>query len=173
MEVGFQFHLPYRTKEGDKSSPMIVTGPNVSVNMILGLPFMLGMDMILDLVNNLAECKHLNCPPFPIDYQQKSNHVPVTDNQSVAIHHARFFWDLINKIKHLEHYFEAKVQAISSSSVNLKNPAVHIGSKSGACASIDDSDSVASSLCTTGGMNIGGFFPHQCARTTKITTAVP
>jgi hypothetical protein len=69
LEVGFQVHLPLKTGEGDKSSLMIATGPNVSVNSILGLPFMLGMGMILDLVNNLAECKHLDCPPFPIDYQ--------------------------------------------------------------------------------------------------------
>jgi hypothetical protein len=68
LEVGSQFHLPYKSKDGDESSLMIPTGANDSVNMILGLPFMLGMGMILDLVNNLAECKHLDCPPFPIDY---------------------------------------------------------------------------------------------------------
>ncbi len=88
LEVGFQFHLPYKNKEGDKSFLMIVAGSNVSVNTILGLPFMLGTGMTLNLVDNLAECKHLNCPPFPIDYQRTSNHVPVTDDQSVAIHHA-------------------------------------------------------------------------------------
>ncbi len=68
LEVGFQFHLPYKTKGGDESSLMIGTGPNVSINTILGLPFMLGTGMILNLVNNLAKCKHLDCPPFPIDY---------------------------------------------------------------------------------------------------------
>jgi hypothetical protein len=68
LEVGFQFHLSYKTKEGDESSLMIATGPNVSDNIILGLPFMLGMGMILNLVGNLAECKHLDCHPFPIYY---------------------------------------------------------------------------------------------------------
>jgi hypothetical protein len=38
LEVGFQFHLPYKTKECDESSLMIVTGPNVSINTILGCP---------------------------------------------------------------------------------------------------------------------------------------
>jgi hypothetical protein len=69
LEVGFQFHLPYKTKEGDESSLMIATGPDVSVSTILGLPFMLGMGMILNLVNNPVEHKHLACPPFPIDYR--------------------------------------------------------------------------------------------------------
>jgi hypothetical protein len=42
LEVGFQLHLPYKTKEGDgdDSSLMIATGPNDSVNTIIGLPFM-------------------------------------------------------------------------------------------------------------------------------------
>jgi hypothetical protein len=114
---------------------------------------MLGMGMILDLVNNLAECKHLDYPPFPIDYQRTSNHIPVTDDQSAAIHHASVLQDLIHGIEHLECYYKTKVQAISSSSINLQHPAVHFGLKSGACASIDDSDSVASALCPTGGMN--------------------
>ncbi len=131
---------------------MIATGPNVSVNTILGLPFMLGMGIILYLVDNLAECKHLDCPPFPIDYQQTSNHVPVTDNQSAAIHHNSVLRDLIHEIEHLEHYYKAEVQAISSSSINLQHSAVHFGSKSGACTSIDDSNSVASALRPTGGM---------------------
>ena len=79
LEVGFQFHLPYKTSDGEESSLLIATGPHVSVNTILGLPFMQGTGMILDLVDNLAECKYLNCPPFPIDFPRRSNHVPVTD----------------------------------------------------------------------------------------------
>ena len=68
LEVGFQFHLPYKTTQGEDASLLIATGPNVSVNTILGLPFMQGMGMILDLVDNTAECKYLDCPPFPIDF---------------------------------------------------------------------------------------------------------
>ena len=68
LEVGFQFHLPYKTTAGEDTSFLIATGPQVSVNTILGLPFMQGTGMILDLVDNLAECKYLDCPAFPIDY---------------------------------------------------------------------------------------------------------
>jgi len=68
FEVGFQFHLPYKTTAGEETSFLIATGPHVSVNTILGLPFMQGTGMILDLVDNLAECKYLDCPAFPIDY---------------------------------------------------------------------------------------------------------
>ncbi len=69
LEVGFLFCLPYKTSDGDDSSFMVATGPHVLVNMIVGLPFIKGVGMIIDTVNNVAECKHLNCPPFPIDYR--------------------------------------------------------------------------------------------------------
>jgi hypothetical protein len=55
LEVGFQFHLPYKTSTGEDSSLLIATGPHVSVNTILGLPFMQGTGMILNLIDNLAE----------------------------------------------------------------------------------------------------------------------
>ena len=68
LEVGFQFHLLYKTTDGEDSSLLVATGPNISVNTILDLPFMQGTGTILDLVDNLAECKYLDCPPFPTDF---------------------------------------------------------------------------------------------------------
>jgi len=68
LEVGFLFHLPYKTLDGDNSSFMVATGPHVLVNTIVGLPFIKGVGMIIDTVDDVAECKYLNCLPFPIDY---------------------------------------------------------------------------------------------------------
>ena len=82
LEVGWQFHLPYKMKGGDDASFAIATGPHVSVNTILGLPFMQATGMIIDLVDNVAECKHLSCPPFTIDFRCTPNHVPVMDEPS-------------------------------------------------------------------------------------------
>jgi hypothetical protein len=79
LEVGFQFHLPYCTSGGDSSSLLIATGPNVLVNTIIGLPFIKATGMILDFVDNVAESKHLDCPPFPMDFWRTSNHVPVAE----------------------------------------------------------------------------------------------
>ncbi len=79
LEVGFLFHLPYCTSGGDSLSLLVATGPNVSVNTIIGLPFIKATGMILDFVNNVAECKHLDCPSFPMDFWRTSNHVPVTE----------------------------------------------------------------------------------------------
>ncbi len=69
MEVGFLFHLPYRTGEGDSASLMIATCQNVSINIIIGLPLMKVMGMIFDLIDKVVECKYLDCPPFLVDFR--------------------------------------------------------------------------------------------------------
>ncbi len=46
----------------DSASLMVATGPNVSVNIITGFPFMKASGMILDLVDKVMECKYLDCP---------------------------------------------------------------------------------------------------------------
>jgi len=37
--VGFKIHLPYTTKDGSSTSLLVAAGPDVAVNLILGLPF--------------------------------------------------------------------------------------------------------------------------------------
>jgi hypothetical protein len=139
LEVGFQFHLPYKTSDGEEASLLIATGPHVSVNTILGLPFMQGTGMILDLVDNLAKCKYLDCPPFPIDFRRTSNHVPVTDDPSATVQIAESAKMIINEITHLERYYEAKVQA-GSSGRSPSGPTVRFGTKSAALAALMDSE---------------------------------
>ena len=39
LTVKLQFHLPYLTREGNTTSILIATGPHVTVNTIVGLPF--------------------------------------------------------------------------------------------------------------------------------------
>jgi hypothetical protein len=75
LEVGFLFHLPYKTREGDSASLMIAMGPNVSINTITRFPFMKAMGMILDLVDEVVDC----VSSFPVDFCRTSNHVPVMD----------------------------------------------------------------------------------------------
>jgi len=117
LELGFLFRLPYMTSDGDDSSFMVATGPNVSVNTIIGLPFIKGVGMIIDTVNDVAECKYLECPPFPIDYRRTSNQVPVMDEPSVPVHHAHtYFQQTIHDIENLEQYYDSKVQGQGSRS---------------------------------------------------------
>jgi hypothetical protein len=130
LEVGFLFHLPYRTREGDTSSLMVATGPNVFGNTILGLLFMKATGMILDLVDEVADCRYLNCPPFPADFRHTTNHVPVLDDPSMPRdNHAPSHLQIINEVKNTERYYNAKVLA-TSLTLPSKTLAVHFGSKS-------------------------------------------
>jgi hypothetical protein len=140
LEVGFLFHLPYRMTEGNTASLMVATGPNVSVNTIIGLPFMKALGMILDLVDEVVECKYLDCPPFLVEFRRTSNHVPVLDDGGTPIHHATSYIQLINEICNLECYYEAKVMA-GSPSADKTSQSVHFGTKSTArAAGIDAVD---------------------------------
>ncbi len=142
LEVGYLFRLPYKTSDGDDSSFMVATGPHVSVNTIIGLPFIKGTGMIIDTGNDMAECKYLDCPPFPIDYWHMSNQVPVMDKPSVPVHHARpHLSETIREIENTERYYNAKVQAQGSRTI--QKSAVHFGSKSAARDAVSDMDSVA------------------------------
>ncbi len=142
LEVGFLFCLSYKTLDSNNLSFMVATGPNVSVNTIIGLPFIKGTGMIIDTVNDVAECKYLDCPPFPIDYWCTLNHVPVMDKPSVPVHPAcPHLSETIQEIKNLERYYDAKVQAQGSRMI--QNSAVLFGSTSTACDAVSDMDSVA------------------------------
>jgi hypothetical protein len=93
--------------------------------------------MILDFVDNVAGCKHLGCPPFPMDFGHMSNHVPVTE--APAHHRGRTETLILQELNNLEHWYNAKVMAASSSEQNL---AVYFGSKSRKWVCISDLDSI-------------------------------
>ena len=128
LEVGFQFHLPYQTTGGNTSSLLVATGPHVSVNTIIGLPFIKATGMILDFIDDVAECKHLDCPPFNINYRRTSNHVPVPPpSPEVPIHHlGPHKKSVLEELTNLERWINAKVMASYSSA---QSPSVHFGSK--------------------------------------------
>jgi hypothetical protein len=103
---------------------MVATGSKVSVNTIIGIPFMKVTGMILDLVDKVVECKYLDCLPFPVDFRRTSNPAPsVMDNQNgTPAHHAKSPSQWIQEIKNLERFYDAKGQG--NSSMMIQNPAV-------------------------------------------------
>ena len=105
--------------------------------------------MILDLVDNLAECKYLDCPPFPIDYRHTSNHVPITDEPSADVQLAESTKRVIAEIEHLEQFYAARVQPHSSGGFQ-NELAVHFGLQSTARATLIDSDNMHSTVRPTG-----------------------
>jgi hypothetical protein len=150
LEVGFLFHLPYRTREGNTASLMVATGPNVSVNTIIGLPFMKAMGMILDLVDKVVDCRYLDCPPFPVNFCRTSNHVPVMDEPSdTPANHATSHLQIIKEFGNIKRYINTKVLA-GGLTLTPKTLAVHFGSKSPVRMVVDNDSSSAASHSTAG-----------------------
>ena len=79
LTVGFQFHLPYLTREGHPTHLSVACGPNVTVNMILGLPFIQQTRMIIDASDQVADLRALDTPPFPIDFRRAMCTVPAIE----------------------------------------------------------------------------------------------
>jgi hypothetical protein len=110
--------------------------------MIIGLLFIKATGMILDFIDDVAECKHLDCPPFAIDFRRTSNHVPtITDNPSVPVHHVGCHVEtVLTELEILERWFGAKVQA---GSTQPKSASVHFGSMSPCRVHARKTDSVS------------------------------
>jgi len=86
LSVGFEIHLPYVTKDGNDTSLLVAAGPDVAVNLILGLPFIKATGMIIDFIDNVCDAKHLICEPFPIDYHRATKSIPILGNRDAGSH---------------------------------------------------------------------------------------
>ncbi len=84
LTVGFQFHLPYLTREGTPTSLVVATGPGVTVNAILGLPFITKTKMVINTADQVAEMCAFDTPPFPIDFRRAMCAIPVIDEAAAA-----------------------------------------------------------------------------------------
>ena len=84
LPVGFEIHLPYSTKDGNDTSLLVAAGPNVAVNLILGLQFIKATGMIVNFVDNVCQAKHLLCDSFPIDFRKAMKSIPVLGDRDAA-----------------------------------------------------------------------------------------
>ncbi len=108
LTVGFQFHLPYLTRNGQATSILIATGPHVTVNTIVGLPFIQATCMIINLSDNVVDMRVLDASPFPLEYRRAWVHVPIVDEAGAApTHLSTAHQDLIKEIQALEQQFAA------------------------------------------------------------------
>ena len=86
-------------------SIVIATGPLVTVNTIVGLPFIQAIQAIIDLSDNVADLCAFDAPPFPIEYRHATVHVPVIEE---GADHPVYLADtknsIIQEIKDLESY---------------------------------------------------------------------
>ena len=110
LSVGFQFHLPYLTREGNPTSLIVATGCDVTVNIILGLPFITQTRMVIDTSDQVAECRAFDAPPFAIDFRRAMCAVPAV-NEELAAANAAHYQDIIKEVENIERVFAAKTAA--------------------------------------------------------------
>jgi hypothetical protein len=100
LTVGFQFHLPYLAREGHPTTLSVSTGPDITVNTILGLPFIQQTCMVINASDQVADLCTLNIPPFSIDFRQAMCTVPVVDsapnNQCTSVQYANIITEVDN-----------------------------------------------------------------------------
>ena len=77
LTVCFEIHLPFVTKDGNSTSLMVTTGPDIAVNIVLGRPFIQATGTVANFVKNICEAKNLLCEPFPIDFKHAMKSIPV------------------------------------------------------------------------------------------------
>ena len=65
LSVGFEIHLPYSTKDGNDTSLLVAAGPDVAVNLVLGLPFIKATGLVADFVDMSVRPRICSVSPFP------------------------------------------------------------------------------------------------------------
>jgi hypothetical protein len=68
FSVAFRFHLPYLMQEGNPTSFLVATGCNVTINAILGLPFIQQTKMVINTADRVAKLCALDAPGSPINF---------------------------------------------------------------------------------------------------------
>jgi hypothetical protein len=82
LSMGFQFHLPYLTREGHTTTLSVACEPNVTINTILGLPFIQQTRMVINASDQVANLQALDNPLFQIDYHHAMCIVPAVAGPS-------------------------------------------------------------------------------------------
>jgi hypothetical protein len=88
LPVCFVFSLPYSMNDGTPTNLAVACGPDVSVNLILGLPFIAATQMVIDVAENVVECRALDCSPFPIENKRARVEVPKVEVPDSPATHA-------------------------------------------------------------------------------------
>ena len=128
LPVGFEIHLPYATKDGNGTSLLVAAGPDVAVNLILGLPFIKATGMIVDFIDNVCQAKHLLCDPFPIDFRRATKSIPVLGDRDAATNGVDFSQvdHVLGKLR--AHY----ARAAGTPTISQDGPTSHPSSVGGA-----------------------------------------
>jgi hypothetical protein len=107
LTVGFQFNLPYLMHEGTPTSLVMREGGDVTVNIILGLPFITQTKMIIDTSDQVAKMHAFNAAPFQMDFRRAMCAIPVVNEAQAAANVANHA-NIVTKVKAIEVFMTIK-----------------------------------------------------------------
>ena len=98
ITVVFKFYFPYATKSSQSLTFIIGTGPNISLNGIVGLPWSKKVRAIFDAMDLVIEYKLLDVAPFPLTSMRAQIFVPEVSTSLTSTPQAyqAFYSDLEN-----------------------------------------------------------------------------
>ncbi len=147
LSVAFRFRLPYHTQEGNPTSFLLAMGCDITINAILGLPFIQQTKMVIDTPDQVAKLCALDAPPFCIDFCHAMCAVPPV-NEARATANAALHMDIVCKAENIEAFFMKKSPAIKSTGVLLPT-------KCARCVNFHDISSGNSNASAAGKASIG------------------
>ena len=124
LSVGFELHLPYHTKDGHNTSLLVAAGPDVAVNVILGLPFIKATGMIADFVDSVCEAKNLCCSPFPIDFKRATKSIPAFTDSGARTFTSRHENEVIQVLDVLNEFYAGRAASLTTSHVTSPPSAI-------------------------------------------------
>eukprot|EP00956_Cyclotella_meneghiniana_P029594 scaffold72230_cov36-Cyclotella_meneghiniana.AAC.3 len=102
LPVAFEFHMPYLTSDGSPTNLLVACGPQVSVNLILGIPFLSAAGMSIDLEDNVVDCKKLAVKPFSITSMKARVHVPSSASAHTVVSQDDTYGSFVSDLEKLE-----------------------------------------------------------------------
>ncbi len=112
LTVRFHFHMLYLTRDGTATTLSIVTGPNVTFNTILDLPFIQQTKMIIDAFDQVADIHALNALLFDIDFWRAMT-VPKIEGRPNVSNTLVQYADIIRKVDSIVALYANKSQPAS------------------------------------------------------------
>ncbi len=99
--------MPYLTREGAPTTLLVACGPNVTVNTILGLPFIQATRKVLNAANQVAKLRALDTPPFPLDIRCAMCTVPAMGGKNDDDNAVRYV-NVIAEVNRIEALYSNK-----------------------------------------------------------------
>ncbi len=110
LTVGFQFHLSYLTRKGKPTNLVIATGCDMTMNIILGLPFITQTKMFINTSDCMAELCAFDMPPFPLNFRCAMCTIPVIDKKKAAVN-ATLHANIVKEIDCIVAHISTKMTA--------------------------------------------------------------